>query len=77
MQSERARRSTFEVFASLVEGLVSLALQYIPDREVNFLRALENGKQSFRFNRDLPGPLQLPKGREERFANRCSTSASA
>src|ERR1700704_2308314 len=35
MQRERARRSTFEVFASLVEGLVSLALQYIPDREVN------------------------------------------
>ena len=38
---------------------MSLAPQYVPDREVDFLRALENGKQSFRFNRDLAGPLQL------------------
>jgi hypothetical protein len=40
---------------ALVEGLFSLAPQDIPDREINFLRALVDGKQSLRFSGVLAG----------------------
>jgi hypothetical protein len=44
--------------AVLFEGLFLLAPQYIPHREVNFLGALVNDKQSFRFVRARPALAQ-------------------
>jgi hypothetical protein len=61
---------------ALVEGLFRGAPHDISDREVDFLRALENGKQSFRLNRVLSGtPSALLPSSRSQAARSVSTKA--